>query len=232
MRIVSFTPIKLNSERVPGKNLRPFTNGKPLLTYMLNTLTQVPSLDAAYVYCSDKQIIPYLPAGIRFLKRDRWLDTPQALANDLMRTFAQQVDADIYVMANVTAPFLTAQSIEKGLEKVKSGMYDCALTVTKMQEFLWKGNRPFNYSLEKIPRSQDLEPLFVETTGLYVFTREVLWNRGARIGEKPYLIEVSKLEATDINTPEDFEIADAIFSYKYGRVPAKTCDLGELECPI
>lgn len=35
---VAFVPLKLNNERLPGKNTKPFTNGKPLITYILSTL--------------------------------------------------------------------------------------------------------------------------------------------------------------------------------------------------
>ena len=34
MKIVAFVPVKLNNERLPGKNTKPFTNGDPLISYM------------------------------------------------------------------------------------------------------------------------------------------------------------------------------------------------------
>ena len=70
-----------------------------------------------------------------------------------------------------------------------------------------------NYNPEKIPRTQDLSPLFVETTGMYIFTKDVIVNLRRRVGDKPYLLEVDKIEATDINNPIDFEIANAIHSF-------------------
>ena len=65
--------------------------------------------------------------------------------------------------------------------------------------------------MENIPRTQDLEPLYTETCGLYVYTRDVILGKNRRIGDKPYLIEVTKIESCDINTQDDFIIADAIF---------------------
>ena len=213
MKVIAFTPIKLNNERLPGKNVRAFTNGQPLLTYLLRTLTQVPAVDEVYAYCSSDAIKDMLPQGVTYLQRDPRLDLPTALANDLLTTFGEKVDADIYIMAHVTAPFVSVQNISEGIEKVKSGEYDSALAVTRQQEFLWKDGKPFNYTLDSIPRTQDLTPLYVETTGFYIFTRDVLQNKKSRIGDRPYLIQVSRLEATDINNPEDFEIADAIFNH-------------------
>ena len=37
MKTVAFVPIRLNSSRVAGKNLRPL-GGRPLMTYILQTL--------------------------------------------------------------------------------------------------------------------------------------------------------------------------------------------------
>ena len=82
-----------------------------------------------------------------------------------------------------------------------------------MQEFFWADGKPMNYSPNKIPRTQDLQPIYVETTGMYIFTKDVIQKLKRRIGDKPYMLEVSEIEATDINNPIDFEIANAIYSF-------------------
>ena len=53
MKVTAFVPMKLNNERLPGKNTKAFTNGKPLCQYILNTLLKVKEIDEIYVYCSD-----------------------------------------------------------------------------------------------------------------------------------------------------------------------------------
>ena len=211
MKTVAFVPIKLNNERFPGKNIKPFTNGKPLISYILETLLKVQNVDERYVYCSSDEIIKYLPEGIRFLKRDPYYDLSTTSFNDVLTSFAELVDADVYVLTHATAPFMSAESISVGVEKVTKEGYDCALAVNKLQEFVWKDGRPFNYEVENIPRTQDLPPLYTETCGLYVYTKNVICNKKRRIGDKPYLIEVSKIEACDINTKDDFIVADAIY---------------------
>ena len=45
MKTVAFVPIKLNNERLPGKNTKCFINGKPLITYILDTLKKVKVVD-------------------------------------------------------------------------------------------------------------------------------------------------------------------------------------------
>ena len=52
MKVVAFVPIRLNSKRVVGKNLK-MLGDKPLLQYILETLVTVPQIDEVYVYCSD-----------------------------------------------------------------------------------------------------------------------------------------------------------------------------------
>lgn len=211
MKTVAFVPIKMNSERLPGKNVRPFTNGRPLLTYILDTLTQVAGLDEIYVYCSDESVSKYCPPGVRFLKRDPYYDLSSTPFNEVLASFARLVEADIYVLTHATAPFMSAESISAGVGAVKGGGYDSALAAVKLQEFLWKDGRPFNYRVDDIPRTQDLEPMYAETCGLYIFTRELILGKNRRIGERPYLLEVSKIEAQDINDELDFQIADAVF---------------------
>lgn len=214
MKTVAFVPIKLNNERLPGKNTKSFTNGRPLITYILDTLCAVENIDEIYVYCSSEEIKNYLPQNVRFLKRDPYYDLSTTPFNEVLISFAELIDADVYVLTHATAPFMTAKSISIGVDKVKSNKYDSAVAVNKLQEFVWKDGRPFNYDLENIPRTQDLEALYTETCGLYVYTKDLILNKKRRIGDTPYLVEVSKIEACDINTLSDFLIADAIFQMK------------------
>lgn len=213
MKVTAFVPIKMNNERTPGKNTKELSDGTPLIHCILKTLLETKEIDDIYVYCSKEEIKNYLLPGIKYLKRDEKYDTAQADLNDMFYTFSKQVPSDIYVLTHATAPFLKAVSIDKGVDVVKSGEFDSVIAVKKIQEFIWKDNIPFNYDINHIPRTQDLEPLFAETTGLYIFTRNVIEKKRSRIGHNPYLLEVSEIEATDINNPIDFEIADAIYSY-------------------
>ena len=211
MKTVAFVPIKLNSERVSRKNIRAFTNGEPLIKYILKTLEKVKGIDEIYVYCSSPEIKEYMTEKSVFLKRDEHYDLSTTPFNEVLSSFAKLVKADQYVLTHATAPFIKAESIEKAIEGVSKEGFDSALTVTPFNEFLWKNNKPFNYDVENIPRTQDLERMYVETCGLYVYKRELILEKNRRIGDNPMLVEISKIEATDINVEEDFIIADAIF---------------------
>ena len=70
---------------------------------------------------------------------------------------------------------------------------------------------PVNFNPERIPRTQDLNPLYDEVSAAYVFTKEVFEKYKRRIGKHPYITEVSGIECIDIDYPEDFLIADAVY---------------------
>lgn len=213
MRSVAVVPMKLNNQRLPQKNIKPFTNGKPLCTYILNTLKSIDEIDDVFVYCSNEEIKQYIPNDVNFLKRPEILDLDTASMTDVLKTFSKDVEADVYVMTHTTAPFISPDSIKKGLEKVISQDYDSALAVEKLQDFMWKDGQPMNYDLDKIPRTQDLPGIYMETSGFYIYKNKVINEYGRRIGNKPYFVEVGKIEAIDIDEYEDFIIADAIYNY-------------------
>lgn len=213
MKTVAIVPMKLNNRRLPQKNTKCFTNGKPLCYYILSTLLTVQGVDEVYVYCSNPDIQEFIPEGVKYLRRSESLDQDTTKMNEVLQAFAAEVPADIYVMTHTTAPFVKASSMEKGLQAVVSGEYDSAFAAQKLQNFLWQDGAPMNYQMDNIPRTQDLPVLYEETSGFYIYKNEVMtrWNR--RIGQKPFIVEVGQIEGIDIDEAEDFMIADAIYNH-------------------
>lgn len=209
MKRVAFVPIRLNSQRVEGKNLREL-GGRPLMTYLLETLTRVQNIDEVYVYCSNAAVQQYLPAGVKFLQRDERLDSNTTLGEEIYDAFTREVEADVYVLAHATSPFIHAATIANAVAQVESGEYDSAFSAERVQTFAWWQGSPLNYSLEHIPRTQDLEPLYVETSAFFVFRREVWREKHRRIGERPYMAVTDRIESMDIDNPDDFLLAEAI----------------------
>ena len=212
MKVVAVVPMKLNNRRLPQKNTKAFTNGKPLCWYILNTLKEIEKIDEVYVYCSNPKITDYLPEGVKYLRRSEELDQDTTSMNEVLEAFAADVPADVYVMTHTTAPFIQGTSIEKGLAAVLEQGYDSAFAVKMLQEFLWKDGKPFNYTLERISRTQDLEVLYCETSGFYIYRKNVIAQMKRRIGNHPYMVTVGEIESIDIDEQEDFEIADAIYN--------------------
>ena len=213
MKIVAVVPMKLNNRRLPQKNTKAFTNGKPLCHYVLSTLFNIKSIDEIYVYCSNQDIKEFIPEGVQYLRRSSSLDQDTTKMNEVLKAFAEEVPADIYVMTHTTAPFIRAESIEKGLNAVISGEFDSSFAAKKLQDFLWKDGVPFNYQLNNIPRTQDLPVLYEETSGFYIYRKRIITELDRRIGESPFIVEVGEIESIDIDEKEDFVIADAIYNY-------------------
>lgn len=211
MKIIAIMPIKLNNERCPGKNTK-ILGTKPLLHYELDNLIATHLCDEIYVYCSSEQIIPFLPDGITFLKRPVELDLPTSNFNQIFTAFMKEKDADIYVFAHATAPFISKKTMTECIESVKKGNYDSAFCAEKIQTFLWRNGEPLNFDPANLPRTQDLEPIYRETSGVYVFKKEVFLKYGRRIGINPFIKCVEFKEAVDIDNPEDFELAEALIN--------------------
>ena len=120
-KVTAVVPMKLNNRRLPQKNTKSFTNGKPLCYYILSTLLKIDGIDDVYVYCSNPDIREFIPEGVKYLKRSESLDTDSTKMNDVLKSFAMEVDSDIYVMTHTTAPFVKKESIIKGIQAVLSG---------------------------------------------------------------------------------------------------------------
>lgn len=213
MKVIAIVPMKLNNRRLPQKNIKSFTNGKPLCYYILSTLLAVEEIDEVYVYCSNPDIQKFIPKGVKYLCRSESLDQDTTSMTEVLTCFTKEILADIYVMTHTTAPFITKESIKKGLNAVKSGEFDSAFAAKKLQDFLWRDGVPFNYNLANIPRTQDLSVFYEETSGFYIYKRDVMEKLHRRIGEKPFIVEIGEIEAVDIDEPEDFMIADAIYNH-------------------
>lgn len=209
MKRVAFVPIRLNSQRVVGKNLREL-GGRPLLTHILDALAAAENIDEVYVYCSTPAIEEYLPEGVKFLQRDTRLDSNETLGAEIYDAFTSEVDADIYILAHTTSPFIRTATIEEALRKVECEGYDSAFSAKKEQSFAWYEGQPLNYSLSHIPRTQDLEAVYVETSAFFIFRRDVWREQHRRIGDKPYIAVTDRIESIDIDNPDDFLLAEAI----------------------
>ena len=209
MNVVAVMPIKMNNERCPGKNTRTLGN-KPLLQYELDSLIETNLCNRIIVYCSTEKITDYLPDGVEFMLRSEKLDLPSANFSQIFSSFFEKVNADIYVYAHATAPFVKVDTMIECIEAVKSGEYDSAFCAERIQDFVWMNGKPINFTPEDIPRTQDLCPVYRETSGVYVFEKAVFEKLHRRVGEKPFIKEVSFEERVDIDEPEDFVLAERL----------------------
>lgn len=210
MKIVAFLPAKGSSDRVKNKNLR-LLDGKPLFLHTLEKLIQFDLFDEVYLDTESEEVIQLAQhLDCKILKRNPDLATNKTDGNQLFLNQINQVECDIAVQILCTSPFIEKKTIETAIRVLQQDTtYDSAVLVRKERMYLWNEQGPI-YDLEHIPNSVDLPDTIIETMGFYAMRCDVAQQLKRRIGNKPYLLEASPLEAIDVNWPEDAELADLI----------------------
>ncbi len=214
-KIIALVPMRHHSQRVPEKNYRKLA-GKPLFYHIIETLNQVPLLSGIVVDTDSPVIIEQLKKEfpkVQIIDRPQHLRADTVPMNEILMVDTGQVPADIYLQTHSTNPLVTVESIQKALKVMiaQYPAYDSLFSVTRIQARLWDSlARPINHNPSILLQTQDLPPVYEENSCFYLFTRQTLENRRSRIGERPYLFELSKSEAWDIDEEEDFAIAEMI----------------------
>ncbi len=212
MKTACFVPIKAYSERVPGKNLK-LLNGKPLYRYICEHIKEADVFDDVYVDTNSEEVASFAESlNFKVIQRKEELARNTANGNDLLNYHFESFPFyDYYFQLFATAPFLRPETIKECVNiLIESTEYDSCFTATQNFGFYWMNYLPVNYRPGLLPRSQNLTPLIEETTGLYGISGEALKKYKCRIGMCPYIKFIDKFEATDINTEDDFKMAEMI----------------------
>jgi len=210
MKIVAFLPAKGTSSRIENKNIK-LLDGKPLFLHTLEKLVSCDFIDEVYLDSESEEIFSFAEnVNCHFLKRDPLLATNATDGHSLFYNQAKQVEADIYIQILGTSPFIKKETIQKGIQILKThSEYDSVILVKKEKLYTWN-DKTANYDLEHIPNSIDLPDTIIETMGLYITRKNVPLEMKKRIGKNPYLLEASTIEAVDVNYPDEFELANFI----------------------
>lgn len=214
MKTVAFVPYWLGyrQNQKEHKNLKKL-GGKYLINYTLQLLNKVPQVDQTYIYCSDIKILDYLDnnANYEYLQRPASLDTEDAAIEDIIDAFLAQVEADVVVLIHPNSPFLQPKTLSKCIDAVKSEGYDSALTAFRFEKLSWFNDKPLNYSLDKpIPKLSSITPVIFEQSSVYVFRRDSYYESRKRIGKNPFFNFIDHFEGHEVNTPDDYTIAELI----------------------
>ena len=219
MKLAALVPMRHHSQRVPGKNYRPLA-GKPLFHHIIETLLAVPEIETVMVDTDSK---PVMDGGRRFFPTVKLIQRPEHLRaddvpmNDILLHDTAQVDADFYLQTHSTNPLLKAETISQGIKTFFSEFpkYDSLFSVTRLQTRLYfKDGQAINHDPAVLIQTQDLPPVYEENSCLYLFTRENLVRKHHRIGDKPFMFEIDKAEAWDIDEELDFEITNFLMKRK------------------
>lgn len=227
-RCVALLPMKANSQRVKGKNFRPL-HGKPLYRWILDSLLAIPEIDRVVINTDARHILAEsgLVESGRVSIRDRKpeLCGDTVSMNLILADDIAAVPADTYLMTHTTNPMLTTATISAALAAyqagVRTGDADSLFTVNKVQTRFYRADgSAVNHDPDNLIQTQDLEPWFEENSNLYIFSRDSFAAANARIGRKPILHEMDKTEAIDIDTPEDWALAEAVAALRFPHASA------------
>lgn len=187
--------------------------GYSLIDYAVRIADQVDAVDYAVVYASDERVLDSIQNKNKcsFVQREKDLDAQGVSIEQIISRFLQTTDADMIVLMHPKNPFLKASTVSTCIEKVQRGDFDSAFIASKARKLAWFKGEPLNYSLEKdVPGSSAIEPVLLETSSLYVFTRKLFESVGRRVGSKPYIHEIGHFEGFEVDRPDDFAIAELI----------------------
>ncbi len=214
---VALMPMRHYSERVKGKNYRPFVDGRPLFFHMAEKLIKCRFIDKV-VIDTDSPIIFDLCSKnfpeIELIERPENLRDENCPMNDILLHDIKQIPSKYYIQTHSTNPLLTTKTIEKSIKTFtdNSSNYDSLFSVTKVQSRFWDNNgKAINHDPDILLRTQDLPPIYEENSCIYIFNRESLEKKQNRIGDKPFLFEINSREACDIDEELDFSLAEKLF---------------------
>jgi CMP-N-acetylneuraminic acid synthetase len=204
---------------VPGKNYRPLA-GKPLFRHILDTLLLCPEIDKIVIDTDSPVIMDELRQhypDVMVLERPEHLRADTIPMNEILLHDTSLIQADLYLQTHSTNPLLRHETISSAIQALISNYpsYDSLFAVTRLQSRLWDQlGRPINHNPAILLRTQDLPPVYEENSCLYLFTRQTLELKRNRLGERPFLFEMDRDEAWDIDEELDFLIADLLLSHR------------------
>ncbi len=216
-QVVALLPMKGHSERIPNKNIKPFA-GRPLFYHILETLSRCRYISCIVVNTDSDKIAALAE---EFSSRIIIHRRPPELCGDFVSMNAiidyeiHQRPESFFLQTHSTNPLLRTATLEKAIEYFfdHQDRYDSLFSVTRLHTRLyWADGKPINHDPNELLRTQDLPPVFEDNSSFYIFSKEAFYSAGKRrIGRRPRMFEVPRLEAVDIDEPADFLIAEAIY---------------------
>ncbi len=214
-KFAALLPMKGHSERVKNKNIRDF-NGVPLFYRILRTLMKCAYVSGVYIDTDSDEITDMAKT---FFKEVNIIERPKELCGDMVsmntiiRYDMDMIGAEYYIQTHATNPLLRVETLNEGCRRFldKKNVYDSLFSVNRLQTRLYDGDvKAVNHNPEELIRTQDLPPLYEENSNLYIFSRTSFLSNGARIGKKPQMLEMDRLESVDIDEETDFMLAEQI----------------------
>lgn len=228
MRILAVIPARGGSKRAPGKNVRKLGN-KPLINWTIDSALNTSELSAIVVSTDDPQIAEIAQSAGATVP---WL-RPIKLATDEAKSVdvaihaldwyeAENGKVDGILLLQPTSPFRTNETIRNAISLFKNHEGSSIIGVSPLQNHQLytvekHGEFLVQYQQQKFlrKRSQNTSQIYAVNGAIYLVSPQEIRSSNSFIGSclLPVIVE-SPIEALDIDTEEDFKIAEMFLSYK------------------
>ena len=216
------------SKRIPRKNIRPFL-GRPILEYSIEAALRSDLFDEIMVSTDDEEIAQVAKragAKVPFFRSDStsndFATTAEVIAEVLAAYEQIGEEFDTVCCIYPTAPFVTANAIRTAMKLLEQERADCVIPVVKFSfppqrgVIIREGKIAPKWPENMAKRSQDLEPLYHDCGQFYCLNvgsfrqQRAIWmeNAVAFVQDEKYV--------QDIDTPEDWEIAEMKYQLLMG----------------
>lgn len=221
---VAIIPARGGSKRIPKKNIKLF-HGKPMISWSIKAALESQIFDRIIVSTDDSEIAEIaLKSGgeVPFIRPGK-LSDDYATTADVMEHAARWLKDEEPAISELcciyaTAPFVEANDIKLGLEMLMSGGWQYVFPAAEFAAPIFRGFKKRAGGVEMIfpehylTRSQDLPRVFHDAGQFYWGTLHAWLSKAPIFSHKSDFIELSRLRVQDIDTPEDWDIAEKMFT--------------------
>ncbi|MEM1166460.1 MAG: acylneuraminate cytidylyltransferase family protein [Planctomycetota bacterium] len=229
--VLAIVPMRHDSERVQGKNRRSFL-GRPLYHRIIETLAASERVNAIAVDTDSDEILSDVASAfpqVLRVERPVTLRGGEVPMHDVLRHTIAQAPASLYLQMHATTPLLRAATIDAAIDAFRARTVDAdsLLGVTRWQTRLYDdAGFPINHDPAELQRTQDLPAIYEDNSTMYLFDGVMLEKSGRRIGERPLFFEIDRIEAMDIDTETDWQLAELAARAGLGAA-VDWCDAGQ-----
>lgn len=214
---ICIIPARGNSKRILNKNIKKFY-GKPLIYYSINLAKKSKLFDKIFVSTDNKKIRKISEkygAEVPFL-REKKFSKDSVGTEFVTKNFLKKINHKSYdycVCLYPTSPFLKTNDLHISLKKIKRNKFDKLTSVGKynfspLRAFKKKGIKiDFINKKYKNFRSQKLPNIFHDAGNFYIYKIKNFLKSKIDL-KKHTFFELDNYRVLDINTPEDFKMAE------------------------
>ena len=223
---VCIIPARGGSKRVHRKNIRQF-NGKPLIAWPIETAIKSGIFSDVIVSTDDREIADISKkhgASIPFMRSSTLADDHTTTADVLKDALARIDPIETTCCLYPTAPLITSQDLKSALELLINQNVDAVISITDfdfhpLRAFsLGKsGTLSFKWPEYELTRSQDLPQLSHDAGAFYFFKTESFIQQGKLVMKNTIGYHLERMRALDIDTEEDFNLAEKLHGLTFGR---------------